>query len=247
MNIVIPSYKRAQYLAGKDYFTMAKYVIPESQKDEYLNTLSEDRIITIPDSEDGNIVKKRNWILNNIPRPLVMIDDDVKSIWYWEDRHNQYLRRLLPSELVNDFFERGFELAEEFGCKMWGIAQNTDDRVYLDFKPFSLTCVILGPFQGHLDHDLKFDDRMGSKEDYDMSLQQLQRYKKILRWNKFAYEGEQQLNSGGIVSFRSMDKEIEWCKAIMRKWGAKIIKYNLPPVKLTDLRNGKTQVPIRGV
>ena len=40
--------------------------------------------------------------------------------------------------------------------------------------------------------------------------------------------------------------DIEWCKAIMRKWGSKIIKYKLPPEKMTDLKNGRATVPIYG-
>ena len=80
MNVIIPSYKRSHDLKGKDYFFMAKYCVPESQKDEYIKEVGKDRVITLPDNEDGDIVKKRNWILKNIPRPLIMIDDDVKEI-----------------------------------------------------------------------------------------------------------------------------------------------------------------------
>lgn len=248
INVIIPSYKRADSLVGKDYFSMAKYCVPESQKDEYIQALGDaDRVIAIPDECDGDIVKKRNWILKNIPRPLIMIDDDVSNMFYWEGRRGDYMGRKMPQELVEEFFERGFEMCEEFGCKMWGVAQNIDNRCFLDFKPFCLTNIILGPFQGHLDHDLLFDERMGSKDDYDMSLQQLNRYKKIFRWDKFSYEGEQQTNKGGICSFRTQEKEIAWCEAIMRKWGKKIIKYKIPPRKMTDLRNGNVSVPIKGV
>ena len=36
LNIVIPSYKRWENLVGYDYFYMAKYIIPESQYDKYI-------------------------------------------------------------------------------------------------------------------------------------------------------------------------------------------------------------------
>jgi len=248
INVVIPTYKRWDALVGLAYFgKFAKWVLPESQKDEYSKVLTPKQMIIIPDEDDGNIVKKRNWILKNVKRPLLMIDDDVKSIWYWEDRHDEYLRRLLPKDIAPLFIQRGFELAKEWGCVFWGIAQNTDDRVYLDFKPFSLVNAILGPFQGHFDHDFLFDARMGTKEDYDMSLQILNKHKKILRINKFAYECVHGDNKGGIVSFRTMKKEIEWCRAIERKWGRKIIKYPLRPTKMVHLLNWRIDVPIRGV
>jgi hypothetical protein len=89
MNIIIPSYKRSDNLLGKDYFKMAVYCVPESQKQDYINSVGPDRVIAIPDECDGDIVKKRNWILKNIPRPLIMIDDDVESIGYYENRKGQ--------------------------------------------------------------------------------------------------------------------------------------------------------------
>lgn len=248
MNIIIPSYKRSHELKGKDYFLMAKYCIPESQRDEYVKIVGIDRIITIPDDQDGNIVKKRNWILKNVARPLIMIDDDVKKLSYWDNRKKSYLRKDLDKNLINELFEEFISLSLQFSVKMFGVSQNTDDRVFKEFSPFSLKNIILGPFQGHLDHDLLFDERVGTKDDYDMSLQQLHKYKKILRFNKFAYECDHGDNKGGIVSYRSKGKEVQYCEAIMKKWGSAVIKYELPPKKMTDLLNAKyVNVPIKGV
>jgi hypothetical protein len=248
MNIIIPSYKRSYDLKGKDYFFMAKYCVPESQKDEYIEVVGKDRVITLPDSEDGDIVKKRNWILNNVEFPLIMIDDDVREICYFESENNKPIKQVLNKNQLNDFFKNGFILCEEFKCKMWGINQNTDPLAYKQYNPFNLSKITLGPFQAHLKHELKFDSRVGTKDDYDMALQQLHKYKKVLRLNKFSYECEHGDNKGGIVSYRSKEKEIEYCKQIMLKWGKKIIQYRIPPIKMTDLLNAKkVNVPIKGV
>jgi hypothetical protein len=252
MNIIIPSYKRSHDLKGKDYFYMAKYCVPESQKEEYIKVLGVDRVVTLPDNEDGDIIKKRNWILKNISRPLLMIDDDVRSINYYENRQakndGEHKNKVLDKSLLIQFFEHNFQLAEDFNCKMWGLSQNEDNRIYKEFLPFNLSNIILGPFQAHLDHDLFFDSKVGTKDDYDMSLQQLKKYKKILRLNKFHYLCEHGDNKGGIVSYRSKEKEIEYCKNIMLKWGKKIIEYKIPPQKMTDLLNAKkVNVPIKGV
>ena len=216
MNVIIPSYKRSHDLKGKDYFFMAKYCVPESQKDEYIKEVGKDRVIILPDNEDGDIVKKRNWILKNIPRPLIMIDDDVSEIGYYENRKGKvdgnHSRKTMDKNLLIDFFEHNFNLANDFNCKMWGLAQNQDNRICKEFLPFNLTNIILGPFQAHLEHDLFFDKRVGTKDDYDMSLQQLRKYKKVLRLNKFHYLCEHGDNKGGIVSYRSKEKEIEYCR-----------------------------------
>ena len=248
MNVIIPSFKRSENLIGKDYFFMAKYCVPKSQEEEYIKQVGKDRIIVLPDAEDGDIIKKRNWILNNIPRPLIMIDDDVKNIQFWNDRKENYLSKEFPKELLNDLFKELVNMAEQFDVKLFGLSQNQDDRQYREFLPFSLSNLILGPFQGHLEHDMIFDKRVGTKDDYDMALQHLNKYKKILRFNKYAYDCEHGDNKGGIVSYRSKEKEIEYCKAIMLKWGKKIIQYKIPPTKMTDLLNAKkVNVPINGV
>jgi len=252
MNIIIPSYKRSHDLKGADYFYMAKYCVPESQKKEYIDVLGKERVITLPDNEDGNIVKKRNWILNNVSFPLIMIDDDVSCIGYYEKRNGEndgeHKKKKLKKKHLIDFFNHSFDLCEQFKAKMWGVSQNEDNRIYKEFLPFNLSQICLGPLQGHLKHNLKFDEKVGTKDDYDMALQQLKAYSKILRWNKFHYICEHGDNKGGIVAYRTKEKEINYCKNIMLKWGKKIISYQIPPRKTTDLLNAKkVNIPIKGV
>ena len=252
INVIIPSYRRSQQLPGKEYFTMARYCVPESQADEYAEQVGLGRVLILPDDQDGNIVKKRNWIIKNVSKPLIMIDDDVQSIGYFEKRSGMkdgdHRRKTLDSESLMPFFEHSFGLCEQFGAKMWGLSQNEDNRIYKEFQPFSLTKIPLGPFQGHIGHDLIFDDRVGTKDDYDMALQQLLNFKVLFRWNKFHYICDHGDNSGGIVSYRSKEREIQYCKAIMMKWGKSIIKYRIPPRKIEDLLNAKNvNVPIRGI
>jgi len=245
LNIVIPSYNRADGLKGADYFTTAKYVIPESQRDAYTRAVGVKRLIVIPDESDGNIARKRNWILRNIERPLLMLDDDVSALGYGEGGKQQL--RLTPDQAL-DVIKQIANLAYQWDCRLFGLNVNEDGRNYQEYKPFSFTSVVLGPFHGHLDHDLLYDERMGSKDDYDMSLQVLQRYKMVLRANKYCYFTEHGDNAGGIVSERTMQKEQQYCEAIMGKWGRSVIKYRIPPQKMGDLLNAqKVNVPIAGV
>lgn len=254
MNIVIPSYKRSHDLRGADYFGTAMYCVPESQADEYSNVIDRARLVVIPDSEDGNIVKKRNWILKNLPRPLLMLDDDIDCLMMCEGRETAskgYTRPKgmikLTSEQAYNVIYSGFDLADQLGCPLWGINVNKDPLNYMPNAPIRFNMVILWPFQGHLDHDLVFDDRMGNKEDYDMALQVLQKYGKILRFNKYSYNCGHFDNKGGIVSYRTTEKEMQYAKAIMKKWGSKVIKYDLNPKRQSDFLNGTVRVPIRGI
>jgi len=254
INIVRPSFNRAGLVKGHDYFKGSKLVVPESQRDEYAKKYNSKRLIVIPDENDGNIAKKRNWILRNVERPLLMIDDDVSSMLMGEGKKIKsngewkYNRQIiLQQERVEEVIINGFNLANDWGCVLWGINQNEDGRNYQQYRPFSLTNVVLGPFMGHLKHDLYYDERMGTKDDYDMSLQVLNKYRKILRFNKFSLACSHGDNKGGIVGMRTQGKEIVYCEAIMKKWGKKIIKYKIPPKKMGDLLNGVTNIPIAGV
>ena len=255
VNVTIPSYKRAGVVRGYDYFRTAKIVIPESQRDDYARHYDPKRLIVIPDDQDGNIPRKRNWILQNIPRPLLMIDDDVECLTMTEgvyDRSGQFVGRSeqlirLTVEQAEALIVHGFNLAHEWGVVLWGVNCNTDGRNYQQYKPFSLTQVILGPLCGHLEHPLLYDERMGTKEDYDMSLQALMRYQKILRLNKFAYYCKHGDNRGGIVSLRTLERETGWARAIEKKWGRGVIRYPMQPKKMSDILNGNVNVPIAGV
>lgn len=248
MRIVIPSFKRAGRVYAANYFKTAEIIVPENQAAEYRDFYP-DRVIAIPDECDGSIAKKRNWILENISDPdghIVMVDDDVRNIGMTE--RNEQMIKLTEDEALA-VIERGFILAEEFGVKLWGFNTNEDGRNYQQYKPFSLISPVLGPFTAHIrkDCDLKYDERMGSKEDYDFALQHLHRYKKVLRLNKFHYYCDHGDNPGGIVSMRTLEYEVGFARAIMNKWGEKVIKYDLNPTKMSAILNGKVNVPIKGV
>ncbi|MBL4760581.1 MAG: hypothetical protein JKY80_07000, partial [Mariprofundaceae bacterium] len=207
INIVIPTYNRPQGLLGVRYFGQhAKWVLPESQQSSYWKVLNKEQMIIIPDKCDGNIGRKRNWILDNIPRPLIMIDDDVRHISTMQGRvadedFTPYIK--VDIEVFIEFIQQGFEVCDQFGAKMWGVAQKPDEREYREFIPLNMTKPVLGPFTGHLDHPLRYDEEMGSKDDYDMALQQLREYKKVIRLNYMAYDCDHGNNAGGIVSMRT--------------------------------------------
>lgn len=253
LNITIPSYKRWEDLPGYDYFKTAKYIVTESQYNDYVNGRDKKRFIAIPDSEDGNIVKKRNWILKNIPRPLIMIDDDVDKLTMCEGgeyfKENGRAKQMIPltPEQAEGIFIQAANLAYMWGCPMFGFNLNTDGRNYKQYKPFSLTQPILGPCSGHLEHDMLYDEKMDLKEDYDISIQALNKYRKILRINKYAVNAAHKSNKGGCVSYRTLEREEAACKAIEKKWGTKIIHYNIEKGKYTSYLNGIVHIPINGV
>jgi hypothetical protein len=255
IQILIPSYKRAGQLFGYNYFKGARYVISKSQEKDYLQYCDPERLVIMPDEFEGNLAVKRNWILDNFQKPLLMLDDDIDCLMMCEGRHvvkgKEHEKatekiKMTPEQAMM-MVEMGFNLAHEFGCVFWGINFNTDGRNYQQYKPFSLTSIILGPFQGHVDHSMRYDERFPVKHDYDFCLQVMQTHHKALRMNKFSYRCEHGDNSGGIVSMRSMEYEMKYCREIEKKWGRSIIKYPMQPKSMKHLLNGNVRIPVAGV
>ena len=82
-----------------------------------------------------------------------------------------------------------------------------------------------GPFQIFLKgNECFYDERLPLKEDYDMTIQQINRYRIALRINKFFYRVQQAEQSGGCAVYRNLEKERQQLELLRKKWGHKIIK-----------------------
>lgn len=228
----------------------AVVAVPAAQASKYREHYGK-RVIVVPDRHDGQIARKRNWILNEFVEDddVIMIDDDVSGIWKFEspngttERVGEY-RHKLNGEAVRQLALESFEIARGFHTVLWGMNQHHAFWTYRA-SPITLTNVILGPFMGIVKGcKLRFDERMGAKEDYDFSLQVLRRFRCIVRWQKYHYMADHGNNAGGITVQRSFEKEKAWAQAIMRKWGSSVISYDL---RKKSILNGRVNCPIEGV
>ncbi|MGG1571612.1 hypothetical protein [Fictibacillus sp. NRS-1165] len=227
--VFIISYKRAGAVTSDRVFRNAKIVIPESQYEEYKkhHYYNGCELLPIPDWGDGNIVKKRNYIMDHFSDMcdgnMVIVDDDYDEIGYIEGR------KLYGLDLdgVDRLLENGFQMCRDLGTVMWGLNVTHDKQFYREYSPFSMLSVCLGPFQAFCNNPLRYDERVYLKEDYDMSLQVLQKYHKILRFNKYYYKVNHFNKAGGVVSYRTKQKEIEQLEIMQKKWGNKVVKYNI--------------------
>lgn len=243
-NVYIPTFKRSKEIStpyilpkGLDVYV----VCPESQVDEYKKENPDLDFLPCPDSVEGNMAKKRNWIKDNCEKDyFIMIDDDVKHFQMIEGYEQLKMNR---NQIIN-MFEKGFQMMEDLGTVLWGINLNNDKRSYREFMPFSMLAPILGPFTAwKKDNSLRYDERFPTKEDYDMSLQVLHKYHKVLRMNKYSYYcGHLTGQEGGSHSIRTLDMELKQNIGLQKKWGDKVIKYDMEKSV-----NPRLYVPIKGV
>lgn len=236
---VSPSYKRAGKVHVRKLIKDVILAVHEFEVEEYREKEGGELLI-IPDKLRGNMARIRNYILDECYKKsdyVLMMDDDVKAVQYFEGGK----RRDMTEEQIHDFILNGFVMCEDAGWKLWGINIIDNRQAYRENLPFVTQSVVLGTFCGHIKNPLQYDERLGLKEDYDMALQHLRKYKGILRFNKYYYLAEHITMDGGCSSYRLQAEERKQIELLQRKWGDKIVR-----IKDTSI-NPIVKSPLKGV
>lgn len=246
--IFAPSYKRAGEAFTQQYLPECTYVVSESEADAYRE--NGHRCWVVPDSAQGNLCRVRNYILDNAKsKRILLLDDDLFRLQRWQ---RQKIKKLTGAQAL-EFIEHGFNLAEEWGVKFWGINCVSDKAAYREYMPFSLSNYIGGPFQAFIDCELRYDESLPLKEDYDMTLQVCNRYRKALRFNQYNYIAKQHTNTGGCAAYRTMEREQSQFKLLQKKWGSEIVRMDDERGRVNKKRktrwdiNPVIKIPIPGV
>lgn len=253
---IVPSYGRAKSICTLDYLSKARCVVASREIEEYRRwhpEYDQERFIECPDEVQGHGKPKvLNWILDNLwgdCDALIELDDDIHG--YMAHVKNGKDRKLDEGE-VYEIFENNSRLAKEWGCGIWGLSPNSDPMVYDEFKPFRLHAYIDGGTVGHVDkNELRYDELLSVKEDVDYFLQNVQKYHKALRVEKYYINKESFTNEGGANAIRSEQKEKEQFKRMQEKWGSKIIRPNKPTAKRSSKIRGyggaiRVNIPLEG-
>jgi hypothetical protein len=137
------------------------------------------------------------------------------------------LHKITDTELVSYIYE-WTEMAKDFWTVLFGLNLQSDPKFYREYSPFSFLSPVLWPFMCILTeaNDLRFDERLGLNEDYDFSLQVLQKHHKILRNNKFHYRCWHLTDRGGCGAYRILDDEKKQSKIMIKKWWSNIVSYD---------------------
>jgi hypothetical protein len=103
-----------------------------------------------------------------------------------------------------------------------------------------------GPFQAHLKNNIRYDESLSLKEDYDITLQHIKAYNGCLRINYACYDVKQAEQTGGCATYRNNTKESEQFELLQKKWGNSIIKTDKSSKRSFDF-NPIIKVPLKGV
>lgn len=244
--ILSPSYRRPDSCTTQEYLPSCTYVVAKSEKKAYLD--NGHRIIAVRNDVQGNVSSVRNWILDNF-NPVLILDDDIRRFGRWNKQENQKL----TTDEAMEFIEHAFVLAKQLGARMWGLNLLPDKGAYREYTPFAFRSVVLGPVQGFVNMDLRYDESLPLKEDYDLSLQVLNKYRRTLRFNMYHYVCNQHSNVGGCATYRTMERERNQFALLQKKWGSDIVQIDSQGGQVNQKKrtnwdiNPVVRVPIHGV
>lgn len=262
ISVNCPSYKRPK-VETLDYLPFCKVWVCETEAEAYraANPGREDNIIPCKVGIQGNLCRIRNHILDTEfaagADVVLLIDDDLRAVEYFEPEPGSrfgYMKHKVPPEEFLQFIERYSRLCAEFGFLFWGLNCNKDAMSYSHQTPFSTVSYIGGPFQCFLrGNECRYDEALPLKEDYDMTLQNCNKYRGCLRVNKYHYNVRQAEQAGGCATYRNYSREEQQLNALRAKWGSRIVridKSNKGKTKKEKVKidfNPIIKVPIKGV
>lgn len=256
ISINIPSYKRPK-VKTLELVPNANVWVDEGEHEEYKKQNKDANIIPVPKGIQGNVCRIRNYILDRVFEQgydaCLILDDDISYIRKYIEKDNILTLKNLSKDEFVSFVEHYSLLCNDLGFKLWGVNIVKDKMAYREFTPFSFTSFIGCPFQCHLNSEIRYDENLPLKEDYDIILQHLNKYRGVLRVNAYNLEVKQSEQRGGCATYRNINREIEQVKLLQKKWGSQIIRFNTnknPKARkqrATLKYNPSLSIPIKGV
>lgn len=260
ISVNAPSYKRADDVKTLSYLPFCKIWVDCKEYEEYKKNNPKAEIISCPEGVQGNLCRVRNYILKTEFEAgadvVLIIDDDFTCLRRYEvnafDGFGYEPHIITESEFL-PFIEKYSVIAKDLGAKFWGVNCNCDPMAYRHNTPFSTRSYIGGPFQCFLKGNrCYYDERLPLKEDYDMTIQQLNLERVVLRLNAYHYICKQSEQKGGCAAYRNRQKEEEQFELLRKKWGGAIVKMDTTNKGRSEKQkrmdyNPVIRIPIKGV
>ena len=165
----------------------------------------------------GNLMDSRNFALehsfknNNI---CVQLSDDIKKV---TTNKNFVKKRLVPlDEAIEDIVGRFKKIN---GVYLMGVPPT--DNFFFANKIVVENKFCIGDMLFIKPNELRFDNQLTLKEDYDYTLQHIQKGK-VLRYQKYLFTFQHYSNKGGAVDIRNDKEEQKNIMILKSKWGDKV-------------------------
>lgn len=168
--------------------------------------------------ETGSLMQSRNAALDmafSENKICIQLSDDLKKV---TTNKNFAIKKQIDldfaiQELINIFNKVG-------GVYLMGIPPTSNDFYAKNLISKNTFCI--GDMLFVKPNPLRFDNILTLKEDYDYTLQHLDKYGNCFRYQKYLFEFEHYKNKGGAVDYRTEQEEQKNIKILFAKWGNKI-------------------------
>lgn len=151
----------------------------------------------------------------------LQLSDDLKKIEepVWSAEKQKHIARPLTFDAA---IKRMINALQGTGAKLAGVAP-TANPFYYNKKPIHPRAFIVGDMMLIAPPSpLRFDESMRLKEDYDHTLQHLEKYGRVARCDDVLATFQHKTNKGGAVSYRTLEEEQKAITYLKQKWGARI-------------------------
>jgi hypothetical protein len=170
--------------------------------------------------EGGTLCCSRNAALDKAFKKkmtCVQLSDDLMGLGMAINKKN-----VAKMETIHPFLDEMLDHLDQSGLKLAGI-NPTGNAFYFDpLKPVKTSHFIIGDFCMIRPTDLRFDEEYQTKEDYDYTMQHIQKYGGVIRSDRLLCRFKHYTNKGGAVDIRNVRVEQESIKRLKQKWGSNI-------------------------
>ena len=166
----------------------------------------------------GALCESRNAILNDaFANDCIALElsDDLKKLELAVDKENKNKKVLN----INEAIQMMIDAAEKNGAKMVGTAPTNNAYFFNPKKPYHTQAFIVGDMILVLPTELRFDENLKLKEDYDYTLQHIVKYGCVARVNALLPTFLHRSNSGGACHYRNARREQRAIRYLKSKWG----------------------------
>lgn len=167
--------------------------------------------------ETGNLMQSRNFALEHafkLKYICVQLSDDIKKVVI-----NKNFGKPIKVELdfvIEDIVSKFNNIK---GINLLGIPPT--DNFFFANRLISLNTFCIGDLFFVKPNDIRFDEQLTLKEDYDYTLQHKERGD-VIRYQKYLFTFEHYTNKGGAVDIRDDKEEKKNIMILKSKWGNKV-------------------------
>lgn len=165
------------------------------------------------------ILEARNMILEyfNEWDEIFFMDDDITWAYIWYNKNSKWVKKDLNISEIQEVIIKGFTDLKETWLKLFWYYPV--DNAFFMSKKIKINQFIIASAFWMIKTDLKFDENLPLKEDYDFTLQNYIRYWGAIRYNYITFKAKHYTNAWWCQTERNDDRERISVEYLKTKWG----------------------------